>query len=199
VTRPALKEFIEPSWKAPLDPQKTLLAIPESATIAGMFLEPIAKEARRLRIALTAARERYVAFRFYPVREHVRLLVEASGKFYPDRPLRLALRSLGRAAPAALLTSTLGRASVGSAQGTMAIIEAMAKSYAINLPGSSVSVLEPTKHDCIVRMQGVPYFLDSHHVGVFEGVLRYAGVKEGSVLLRAHSPIDAELWCRWGP
>jgi uncharacterized protein (TIGR02265 family) len=169
-------EFVEPNWQAPLDPQKILLAISESATITGMFLEPIVKEARRHRIALPSARDRYVAFRFYPVREHVRLLAEACALFYPDRPVRLALRSLGRAAPAALLTSTLGRASVGSAQGTQAIIEAMAKSYSVNLPGSNVTLLEHSKSDCIVRMQGVPYFLDSHHVGVFEGVLRYAGV-----------------------
>jgi uncharacterized protein (TIGR02265 family) len=125
-------------------------------------------------------------------------LIEACAQFYPDRPIRLSMRSLGRAAPAALLTSTLGRASVGSAQGTLAIIEAMTKSYPVNLPGSNVVLLEQSKRDCIVRMQGVPYFLDSHHVGVFEGVLRYAGIKDGSVLLRARSRSDADLLCRWG-
>lgn len=191
-------EFGEPAWNAPLDAQKVLLAIPEAATIAGMFLEPLIKEARRHRIALPSARERYVAFRFYPLREHVRLLIEACGLLYPDRPIRLALRSLGRAAPAALLTSTLGRASIGVAEGTLSIIEAMAKSYAINLPGSEVALLERGPHECIVRMQGVPFFLDSHHVGAFEGVLRYAGVKDGSVLLRVRSPNDADLLCRWG-
>lgn len=190
-------EFVEPNWSVPLDGQKVLLSIPESATIAGMFLEPIAKEARRKQVKLPSARDRYVAFRFYPLREHVRLLLEACALFYPDRPLRLALRSLGRAAPAALLTSTLGRASVGSAQGTLAIIEAMAKSYPVNLPGSNVVLLHQTKGECIVRMQGVTYFLDSHHVGVFEGVLRYAGVSAESVLLHARSVSDADILCRW--
>jgi uncharacterized protein (TIGR02265 family) len=189
--------FVEPNWTAPLDGQKVLLSIPESATITGMFLEPLAKEARRKQVKLPSARDRYVAFRFYPLREHVRLLIEACALFYPDRPFRLALRSLGRAAPAALLTSTLGRASVGSAQGTMAIIEAMAKSYPVNLPGSNVLLLEHSRRECIVRMQGVPYFLDSHHVGAFEGVLRYAGVSAGPVLLHARSPSDADILCRW--
>jgi uncharacterized protein (TIGR02265 family) len=198
LTGPSSHGFVEPNWNAPLDAQKMLFAIAESATIAGMFLEPIAKEARRRGVTLATVRDRYVAFRFYPLREHVRLLIEACARFYPDRPLRLALRSLGRAAPAALLTSTLGRASVGSAQGTLAIIDAMAKSYPVNLPGSNVTVLEQSKSDCIVRMQGVPYFLDSHHVGAFEGVLRYAGIKDGAVLLRARSPSDADLLCRWG-
>jgi uncharacterized protein (TIGR02265 family) len=193
----SLNDFVEPNWTAPLDPQKVLQAIPESATITGMFLEPITKEARRKQIKLPSARDRYVAFRFYPLREHVRLLVEACAQFYPDRPLRFALRSLGRAAPAALLTSTLGRASVGSAQGTLAIIDAMAKSYAVNLPGANVALLEQSKRQCIVRMQGVNYFLDSHHVGVFEGVLRYAGVTEATVLLRARSASDADVLCRW--
>lgn len=192
-----MHEFTEPNWAAPLDAQKVLLAVPEGATISGMFLEPIAKEARRRRVALPSVRERYVAFRFYPLREHVNLLIEAAARFYPDRPLRLALRSLGRAAPAALLTSTLGRASVGAAQGTLAILEAMAKSYPVNLPGCTVSLLETEAHACIVRMQGICYFLDSHHVGALEGALRYAGVKDGSVRVRARSSSDADLLCRW--
>jgi hypothetical protein len=48
-----------------------------------------------------------------------------------------------------------------------------------------------------VRMQGVSYFLDSHHVGALEGALRYAGVKDGTVRVRMRSSSDADLLCRW--
>lgn len=192
----APKSFDEPDWQSPIDLAKTLASIPEARTISGMFLEPCVREARRFGKQLPSARERYVAFRFYPVREHVQLLVEACAMFYPSMPTRAALRKLGRAAPAALLTSTLGRATVGVAQGTLSIMDAMAKSYSVNLPGAEVTIMDAAANHCVVRMRSVPYFVDSHHVGAFEGVLRYAGV-EGEVRLRLISSGDADLFCSW--
>jgi uncharacterized protein (TIGR02265 family) len=192
----ALSDFVEPDWRAPIDIAKAIEAIPEARTISGMFLEPAAREARRLNKPLTSARERYVAFRFYPLREHAKLLHEACLTLFPGVPLRMGLRKLGRAAPAALLTSTLGRATVGVAQGTLAIMDAMAKAYAINVPGSQVSLVDPTERSCLLRVRSLPFFLDCHHVGAFEGVLRYAGV-EGEVRVRTLNREDADYFCVW--
>jgi uncharacterized protein (TIGR02265 family) len=192
----ALQDFVEPNWRAPLDAAKALSIIGEQRTISGMFLESAAREARRVNKPLPSARERYVAFRFYPLREHATLMLEGCPLFYPDRPLREALRKMGRAAPAALLTSTLGRASVGVAQGTLAILDAMAKSYAVNVPGSEVKVVDAAAHHCLLQIRSLPYFLDCHHVGAFEGVLRYAGV-EGQVRVHMLSPQDADFLVTW--
>lgn len=194
--RPSLSEFVEPDWHAPLDVNQTLSGIPDSATITGMFLEPTAREARNQGKPLPSARERYVPFRFYPLREHVKLLVEACGVYYPGRPMRAALRKLGRAGPNAYLASTLGRVSIGAAQGTHDFIERLAKSYAINMPGSQASVVHVDDANAIVRLQNVLFFLDCHHVGVFEGVMRYAGV-EGEIRVRAQGAHGADLWCSW--
>jgi hypothetical protein len=47
-----------------------------------------------------------------------------------------------------------------------------------------------------VRLDKVPYFLDSHHVGTFEGVLRFAGV-QGTVRIASRSATSADLLLTW--
>jgi uncharacterized protein (TIGR02265 family) len=196
VTLPSLQHFIEPNWDAPIDVAKVLAAIPESATITGMFLEPTARDARQQGKPLPSARERYVPFRFYPLREHAQLLVEASAAYFPQLPLRKALRKLGRAGPNAFLASTLGRVSIGAAHGTFDFIERLAKTYPINLPGTRAEVLEADPHNAVVSLRDLLFFADCHHVGVFEGVLRYAGV-QGEVKIKLHSEHDIDLCCSW--
>jgi hypothetical protein len=48
----------------------------------------------------------------------------------------------------------------------------------------------------IVSLDDIPYFLDSHHVGVFEGTLKYAGVK-GRVRIATRSYDSADLLLEW--
>jgi uncharacterized protein (TIGR02265 family) len=196
VIRPSLNDFVEPNWTAPLDVVKALEAIPETATITGMFIEPTARAARAGGKSLPAQRERYLPFRYYPLREHVQLLLEACAATFPGRPLRTALRKLGRAGPNAFLASTLGRVSVGSGHGTHDYIERLAKSYSISLSGARGSMLTIDDHNAVVQLQNVHFFLACHHVGVFEGVMRYAGV-QGEVKIKSHSPHSADLWCSW--
>ncbi|HEX6242397.1 MAG TPA: DUF2378 family protein [Polyangiales bacterium] len=191
-----LKDFFEPDWNAPLDAVRAVQSVPDASTISGMFLSPIANEARRLNKALPSARERYVPFRFYPLREHASLLIEACQVLFPGKPLRMTLRKLGRGAPNALLTSTLGRAGIGAAQGVHDITQAMAKAYAINVPGCQLTLVDATAKRCIVQARGLPYFVDCHHVGAFEGVLRYAGV-DGDVRVRLLGADSADYLLTW--
>jgi uncharacterized protein (TIGR02265 family) len=188
--------FMAPPWGAALDPELSVAAIPEAATISGMFLAPLLFEAKRRGITLPSARERYVAFTFYPLREHARLLLETCVRLYPDRPLRQALRKLGRGAPKALVASTLGRVVLGSVEGPHDVIAAMAKAYPLNARPSRVTVLESTRGRSVVRLEDIYYFIDSHHVGAFEGVLNFAGVK-GQVLMAKRGRAAADLLLEW--
>jgi uncharacterized protein (TIGR02265 family) len=189
-------DFSLPDWRAPLDASRAAQAIAEARTISGMFLAPLAREASKLGKPLASARERYVAFRFYPLREHVGLLLEACQALYPTRPLRSALRKLGRGAPGALLSSTVGRTGIGAAQGVPEIMQAMVKAYAINIPGSELTLAEVEANRCLVKARSLPYFIDCHHVGTFEGVLRYAGV-QGEVRVRVLGSDQADYLCTW--
>src|SRR5580765_4003187 len=124
--------FIEPHWDAPL-----------------------VAEAKRRGFVLPSARERYVQFKFYPLVEHARLLLETCERIYPDRPRRTALRKLGRGAPQALVASTLGRVVLGSVEGVHAIVEAMAKAYPLNARPSKVDIVESMPARCIVRLEEI--------------------------------------------
>jgi uncharacterized protein (TIGR02265 family) len=189
-------DFVDPPWNAPLDVTAALRAIPESATISGMFLMPLVEEAKRVGVTLPSARDRYVPFRFYPVREHASLLLETCERLYPDRTVREGLRKLGRGAPRALLESTLGRVMLGTADGVEQALRAMARAYPLNARPCSADVVEAAPGRAIVRLQNVTWFLDSHHVGTFEGVLRFAGA-EGSLKIRSYSAVTADLLCTW--
>ncbi|HTQ02987.1 MAG TPA: DUF2378 family protein [Polyangiaceae bacterium] len=189
--------FIEPPWSRPLDPMTVLHAVPASSTIAGMFFLAALEGAKRRGLTLSPARERYLRFGFYPLGEFVPLLVEAARKFYPDRSLREALRAVGQAGPAAFSASVLGKVTLGAAEGVHAAVGAIASTYAINVPGSRCDVLESSPRRTIVGLRDVHHFLDSHHVGVFEGTLQYAGVK-GSVRIASHGATSADLLLEWG-
>jgi uncharacterized protein (TIGR02265 family) len=188
--------YAEPPWDAPVDVEAAIGAIPEGATISGMFLAPLLLEAKRRGVVLPSARDRYVPYTFYPLREHCRLLVETCERMLPDRSLRQGLRKLGRGAPDALVSSTLGKVVLGSAEGVEQVVSAMAKAYPLNARPSRVTVLEAGAGRAVVRLEEVHYFIDSHHVGAFEGALRFAGVT-GHVLIAPRSTTSADLLLAW--
>jgi uncharacterized protein (TIGR02265 family) len=190
------RPFVEPPWAAPLDVERHIAAISADATISGMFFAAVLAGAKARNVVLPTTRERYVAFNFYPVTDLARLLVEAAQRFYPDRPLRGALRSLGKAAPEAFLSSTLGKVTLGSTEGVHGAIAAMANAYELNLRPSRVAMTARGPHWATVRLEKVPYFLDSHHVGSFEGTLRYAQAT-GTVRLASRSQSSADLLLTW--
>jgi uncharacterized protein (TIGR02265 family) len=192
----ALSDFIEPPWEAALDAESVIESIPREALIAGMFFVAVQKGAERRGITLPEARERYLPFGFYSIAKFAPLLVSAARVFYPDRPLREGLRAIGTAAPAAFSSSVLGKVTLGSAEGVHAVVTSIVNTYSINVRPSQCFVVESGPTSMIVSLNDVHHFLDSHHVGVFEGTLKYAGV-EGRVLIAAKSSISAELLLEW--
>jgi uncharacterized protein (TIGR02265 family) len=188
--------FEEPPWNAPLDPDPCIRAVPTSATMTGMFLSAVVDVAKTHGVTLPSARPRYTSFQRYPLREHCQLLVEASRLVFPDVPLRQGLRRLGRGAPQALVSSTVGRVVFGSVEGPLEIIRAMARSYAMHMTPCQLEVVREGERAAIVQMSELYNFADSHNVGVFEGVLRYADVR-GSVRIRSYTRVAADVLCEW--
>ena len=167
-------QFRDPPWDAPLDAAQEIENIPTSALIRGMFILPVLQEAKRAGATLSK-RERYVPFQFYPLREHAQLMVEAGPVVFPQLSLRQALRRFGRGAPHAFVSSTLGRVVLQSAQGVTDVVNALAKGYELNMKPGLVHVDQPRPRVLDVTLEQVYFFVDSHHVGAFEGALHYAG------------------------
>jgi uncharacterized protein (TIGR02265 family) len=192
----SLARFADPPWQEALDVPRALSLISADSTIAGMFFLGVLDGAKRRGLSLTATRERYLPFGFYPVTEFAPLLVAAAGVFHPNLSMRQALRTIGAAGPAVLAQSVLGKVTLGSAIGVHAVIEAVANTYAVNIRRSRCAVTHKAEKACVVSVENVQYFLDSHHVGVFEGTMTHAGVN-GQVRIKSRDEFNAELLLEW--
>jgi uncharacterized protein (TIGR02265 family) len=186
----------EPPWDDPLDPGPLIEAIPAAATITGAFLQAIV-DAARARERPLASRGSYVGFRRYPLREHARLLVEGARALFPGESLRMGLRRLGRGGPRTLIGTMLGRVVLGSVEGPVETLRAMAKAYPLHTTPGSLEIVEAAPGRAVVHVEEIHYFLDSHHVGVFEGVMRLAGVEAARVQISPISRTSADLLCTW--
>lgn len=188
--------WLEPSWAAPLDADAVIAAIPRDATMTGMFLDAVARIARERGLAPTSARPRYIAFQPYALREHCELLVEVARLVFPESTLRVGLRKIGKGTPHVLMRSTVGRVVLGSVEGPHASLRALARSYAMHMRPCKLDVEDAGPEAAIVTLSEVYNFLDSHNVGVFEGLLRHAGV-DGSVKVYAETRTSGAFLCTW--
>ncbi|MGZ3417118.1 MAG: DUF2378 family protein [Polyangiales bacterium] len=189
-------DFVDPDWSAPLDVDAYLARTPATETIKGMFVAPVIKAAAAKGHKLTLARDRYLPFQDYPLREHMANLAEAARLIYPQRSIREGLRRLGRGALGVMLDSTVGRVVWAAATDPVRAIDAIVKTYSIVHAGCVVTVVDRTPGAVIVHCERVFTFLDCHHVGVFESALE--GIKvEGQVKVKLQTPISGELLCSY--
>jgi uncharacterized protein (TIGR02265 family) len=188
--------FVEPLWDAAFVPEAVIRAIPDSAQVRGLMIAPMIAEMKKRRWPVKPPRERYVSFNLYPLREHARVLIDTCQNQFPDKPLRDALRRLGRAGPSAFAASTVGKVTLGAAEGIHDIVNAFAKGYELTMLPGSATILESHPRRIVVRLEQVHHFLDSHHVGAFEGAMTRAGVR-GKVSIFTRSSGCADLLLQW--
>jgi uncharacterized protein (TIGR02265 family) len=185
--------FVEPPWSRALDAELELRAIPETAQVRGLLIAPMLGDAKKRG---PLPRDRYLSFNLYPLREHARLLVDSARALFPDIPLREGLRKLGRGAPSAFGASTVGKVTLGVAEGVQDVITAFAKGYELNLQPGRAHIVDRGPQRLIVSLDDVYYFLDSHHIGAFEGALGRAGVR-GRIRIARRGRSAADLLLQW--
>jgi uncharacterized protein (TIGR02265 family) len=191
-----MSPFREPPWDAPLDVAAELRRVPETKTQKSMFITPMILKAKRLGVTLRSARERYLPFQEYPLREHVQLLVESAEAFYPRLNMRQALRRLGRGAYRAFVESTVGKVVWSTVTDAHSSLDAILKGYAIAVPGCTAAVVERSAGRAVVRLDRITYFLDCHHVGCIEGAIHAVGT-HGRVTIRLDGPSSGEFLAEW--
>jgi uncharacterized protein (TIGR02265 family) len=188
--------FAAPSWDAPIDVTAHVNATPTGATIKGMFPAGIVEACEAVGGRPKHAHARYLAFADYPMREYALLLVEAARLLHPRLPLRSGLRKIGRASQPTFARSMLGRVILGAMHDARSALDAIVKAYGVAMPSASLEVREVSEGRALVRLEGVTTFLDSHHVGVFEGVVRSAGLR-AEISVKLSSLSDGELLLEW--
>jgi uncharacterized protein (TIGR02265 family) len=190
-------QFSEPDWTAPLDTASAIQAIPTTSTVSGMFLEALLVAARKNRVPVSAQwPSQFATFRFYPLRDHGRLLAELAPLMLPDLPIRQALRVMGRTAPGVLLGSTVGKVVLGSVEGVHDILDTVTRTFPINLKPSTAEIVDRGDNHALVRLTDVYLFMDCHQVGVLEGTMRHAGVR-ASVRIRPLAPGAMDYLLSW--
>lgn len=186
-------DFLDPDWSSPLDVERLIAAAPQSSLIKGMFLIPVAAEVKRRAPATPGIRDRYVPFQDYPMHEHMRVLALGATTIFPEVSLRQGLRKLGRGALAAFLESTVGRVTWAATDGgPEQLLRALARAYVVTMPGVDVQVLSSSATQSIIHFSGVYSYLDSHHVGIFEGALRSIG-QNPRVRVKLAGPGEADF------
>lgn len=185
-----------PLMSEPLDVAQALSAIPEYAVAKGYLIRAVVRAAERFDAILPSARPHYVPFDDYPLREHARLMCEASGVIYRDLPLREGLRRIGWYTPQAFAQTLLGRLRLAGISDVLSVIDAIAAGYEASLSHGRVTVENWSNGYAELRLADVYHFLDSHHVGVFEGCVRHVR-GEGSVRIVQSDASTAQLIVRW--
>lgn len=181
-----MSEFVEPSWDAPLDIEATIAAVPETATVKGMFFHAPLQQAKRVRgVAITD--KRFVGFKDYAVREHMRVLADCAGAVHPNSPTREGLRRLGRDAYDTFAASMVGRVVMSvTARQWEGVVKVVGRAYSVVGNTSAASVETLGEGETHIRVTGVWNFPDCYHVGILEAAMRAHEVS-GVVKLCAHA------------
>lgn len=183
--------FEAPDWDAPIDVELHLEGVPEHAQMRGLFMDAIVRRARTKGAQL--GRERYLPFRFYPLREHLEVLVAGARILHPEASLRRALYQLSRLALPTFQKSTVGRVLSSLAPlHSRAGLGLLARSYQATRNVGSARVGAVTAESAIFELRDVHDFPDCVHLGIIEWALIDAGLS-GRVRVRRLSPFDVDL------
>lgn len=189
-------DFAPPSWDAPIDVAAHVNATPAGATIKGMFPTAIVEACAAAGTHPKHAIPRYLAFADYSMRDYLPLLVEAARILHPRLTPRSGLRKIGRASQPAFERSMVGKVILGTLHDVPSAFEAIVKAYRVATPTATVEVCSVAEGRAVIHLGGMTTFLDSHHVGLIEGVMRGAGVR-AEVSVRLASLASCDFLVEW--
>jgi uncharacterized protein (TIGR02265 family) len=196
-----MKEYVAPNWDAPLDAEAYVNAMPQGALIKGLYPGAVLAEAKRRNLVLKNLADKYLPFLDYSLVGHNRLIVEAAGAFFPDVPLRVGLRKIGRAAVQSLLVTTFGKAVLGGLTQPDTVARALAalsRSFTttITRPTPSFELVVTGEQSAILSMRDAWIFHDCQQIGIIEGLCRACGAR-AEVRIAVEGPANAEYLCTW--
>ncbi|MFW6067924.1 MAG: DUF2378 family protein [Myxococcota bacterium] len=195
--------FVRPDFSGDLDPQPYLERVPPDALCKGMFFHDVMKAARRISpeaerdLLPQMGRRRYVAFKDYPLREHMELTARMVRRLYPSLPTREGMRRLGWLAYPTFAESMVGRVVFGVLGKDLdRIYEVGPRAFEVSLTrGRAVARRMGTAH-WRYELEDIFGYLDTYYVGVMEGPIRHNG-HVPDVRIHLTSPSDGVMDIRW--
>ncbi len=172
-------------------------ATPSHARIKGMYVRTFLTmlEQRRLPAPTT---ERYMVFKDYPLRDYMRMLLDACPAVYPDCSLREALKRQGRLVYPTLASSTVGKVIFAMAGSDWnAALPLASRGWEISLTPGSATLVDRTKTSAVLALRDIYNFPDTLQVGIIEGAMELFHV-EGTVVAEPKGRIcDVDLRINW--
>jgi uncharacterized protein (TIGR02265 family) len=188
--------FLAPDDSRPLDVEEVVRETPADAAVRGMFFNTYLAEAKRRGVSLSDPGS-YVGFKFYPLHQWQRFIVDVAARLHPGLPLRGALRQVGLSAYPTFADSIVGRVVFGVLGKDLGrILRVASKGFEHSLNSAHVELVSGDERSVRLHLAGVYGFIDSYNVGVFEGAFK-ACDREGSVFYRSIAPGEAEIICQW--
>lgn len=172
-------------------------ATPEHATVKGMYIQSFLRTLERKGLP-HPNNQRYIVFKDYPLREYMRLLLDACPLLYPDHSIREALKRQGRLVYPTLVSSTVGKVIFAMAGSDWnAALPLASRGWEISLKPGSAKLLERTETSAILALRDVYNFADSFQVGIMEGAMELFLI-DGTVVPRPVRRIcDVDLVMNW--
>jgi uncharacterized protein (TIGR02265 family) len=193
--------FKRPNFHGDFDMEVFHARCPEDATCKGMFFDDILTLAGKLseeqRTRIEQVRPRYLSFKDYPLREHMRLSWQVVSLLYPGVPKRRAYRELGWRAYPIVESSMIGKVLFGILGNDLdAIFRVGPKGFSMSLSHSQMMTEKLGDRHWRCTMRDVFGVLDPYYIGVVEGPILHHGFTP-DVRIHSTSLSDATLDIQW--
>ncbi|HWP04595.1 MAG TPA: DUF2378 family protein [Polyangiaceae bacterium] len=170
---------------------------PPSAAVKGMYVESLFSMLAQ-RGAARPTDKRYLSFKDYPLRELMRLMVDAVGVLYPETSPREGMIALGRLAFPTLVSTTVGKVIFSIAGSSwVRALNLVTKAYEISLKPGTATVEALTDTSARVELREIWNFGSSYQVGVFEGAMEHFGVHGSVQAVTVGRRCDVDLKMHW--
>jgi uncharacterized protein (TIGR02265 family) len=188
--------FHDIDWDAPFDLKEYSDVVSSSATIKGVFFTDLAKQVQKVGGTLKLDVD-YSAFKDYPLRDYMKVCLDAAKLVYPTTSTRRALGKMGRSVFPTFVSTLSGKVLMG-VMGTdvVSIMKVMNKAASMTMNCGQVTTVEAGPGRAILRLKDV-YFTDTYQVGVLEGVLQATQKRGAKVMIDSTKLNDAHMQLTW--
>jgi len=168
---------------------------PKDHTVKGMYVAGILDtlKAHHVSCKLTTVQ----AFKDYPLREYMELLLDSAVTLYPRQAPADGLRELGRLAIPTFAKSIVGGVIMGTVGRSWELaLKCVAKGYEVSLRPGRCTVTAMSPGGAVLQLRSVWNFGTSYQVGVIQGLMDWCQMS-GHVTPAALSPCNVDLRLEW--